>query len=202
MFPSFYVLGRSRTQKSHEYLFYFLAHSCSILNLSTLSEERVSFLPFSLISKGRCQEIFSNSSRHMHIKLSHILAWINLWFSSLTLISEHRNISVPPKTQAQGPSFLFSKSEFQDNCHLTFGHRDLFPSFITYECHHSLMHGFSCYDVPVTVLENLGLLEARCSWIWWWSLLRTRSMTGHKKYSCCLPWAETSQVLGNPFQDA
>lgn len=78
----------------------------------------------------------------MHIKCSLLLACANLCFNSLILISEHRNISAPPHSQTQGLSFPFAKSEFKETFHFTFGQRDLFPSIITSETHHSLMLAF------------------------------------------------------------
>ena len=119
-------------------------------------------------------------------------------------MSEHRNISAPPHSQAQGPSFPFAKSEFKDTCHFTLGHRDLFPSITSFQLNaiiHWCMYLFH-YHVRAGELRSLGasvfldtvVTVAEGS-------PRTRGMTGHMIYSWCLTLAKTSQLLGNPFQN-
>lgn len=119
-------------------------------------------------------------------------------------MSEHRNISAPPHSEAQGPSFPFAKCEFKDTCHFTLGHKDLFPSITSFQLNaiiHVCMHLFN-YHVCAGELRSLGasmfldtvVTIAEGS-------PRTRGMTGNMTYSWCLTLAKTSQLLRNPFQN-
>lgn len=137
---AFYILDKSRTQKSHESNF--LAHLCAILTFSTsfLPDEILFFffflIPVNLTAKGRYQEIFTESSQHMHIKCSHLSARANLWFNFLILHLSAGTFWHHPTPTPR------AKSVFKDTCSRQFGHSDLFPFILASEPCHSLMRAF------------------------------------------------------------